>query len=284
MAAKERLRIDNLLVMKELCQSRQIAQSLIIQGRVKVEGKVINKPGASVTKDSSILIEYEKDTYVSRGGIKLEHALKTFEINVENMVALDIGASTGGFTDCLLQYGASKVYAVDVGKGQLHYKLRNNSKVVNIERFNARYLEKETIAESIDIITIDVSFISLEKIMVPAKKHMKNNGFMLTLIKPQFEAGRNKVKKGVVKDSDVHLEVMLKVIHFAEQNGLYCVNMTYSPIKGPSGNIEFFFLWRNCISEKSELNVNKINELLSRTKNHFIKIYPGEEHEKNIAG
>lgn len=181
--------------------------------------------------------------YVSRGGIKLEKALKIFEIDVKNKIALDIGASTGGFTDCLIQHEVRKVYAVDVGYGQLHWKLQQNPKVIRIDRTNARYLKKEIFPDvsEFDIITIDVSFISLEKILPSAKELLKKDGDIIALVKPQFEVGRGKVGgKGVVRKPELHKEVLIKLINFSKNLELKLVNFTYSPIKGPEGNIEYF--------------------------------------------
>lgn len=191
-------------------------------------------------------------SYVSRGGIKLEKALEIFSIDVENKIALDIGASTGGFTDCLIQKKARKVYAVDVGYGQLHWKLQQNPKVTRIDRTNARYLKKENFFDvsEFDIITIDVSFISLEKILPSAKELFKKNGDIIALVKPQFEVGRGKVGgKGVVRKPELHKEVLIKLINFSKNLELEPVNLTYSPIKGPEGNIEYFL---NLTGEKCD--------------------------------
>ena len=182
-------------------------------------------------------------SYVSRGGIKLEKALKFFKIDVKDKTALDIGASTGGFTDCLLQHAAKKVYAVDVGYGQLHWKLQQDPKVIRVDRVNARYLKKEDFPEEtgFDIITVDVSFISLEKIIPAAKELLKENANMITLVKPQFEVGRGRVGgKGVVRKPELHEEVLLKLVSFSRDSGLSPVGLTYSPVKGPEGNIEYF--------------------------------------------
>ena len=179
-------------------------------------------------------------SYVSRGGVKLEHALKTFDIDVRGKVALDVGASTGGFTDCLLQHGAEKVFAIDVGYGQLHWKLRNDPRVVNIERLNARYLKLEDIGENVDIVTIDVSFISLVKIIPSIMNVLKSNGTLVCLVKPQFEVGKGEVGKGgIVRDETKHKEVIRKISTFLEESGFFIIGIEDSPILGAEGNKEF---------------------------------------------
>lgn len=232
-----------MLMLRGLCETRKIAQSLILEGKVRVDGQVVSKSGTAVADNSEIVLEKPSCPYVSRGGIKLEHALAQFKIDVNGNVALDIGASTGGFTHCLLMKGALKVYAVDVGRGQLDYRLRNNPAVVCLEKRNARYLSAGDVSESVDIITIDISFISLTKVLERARGFLKDSGCLIALVKPQFEAGRRQVKKGVVRDPAVHREVVLRILDFAGACSLCCRGMTYSPIKGPSGNIEFFLIF-----------------------------------------
>lgn len=244
MKGKDKKRLDILLVEKGLCESRKVAQSLIMQGKVKVENTMINKAGTQVSGDCQITIEKPPFPYVSRGGLKLEHALTVFKVPVEGRVALDIGASTGGFTHCLLLRGAGKVYAVDVGKGQLNYRLRNDPRVISLEKVNARYLNSGMVSERVDIVTVDISFISLMKVLARLREFMKDSGYLITLVKPQFEAGRKQVKKGVVKDPSIHKEVLLRILQFAGNCSLSCENMTCSPLKGPSGNMEFFALFR----------------------------------------
>ncbi|WP_038056663.1 TlyA family RNA methyltransferase [Thermodesulfobacterium hydrogeniphilum] len=242
----QKIRIDKLLVKKGLCESREKAQALILAGKVWISAdsknfQRIEKPGTSVPENVEIKIE-EKIPYVSRGGIKLEGALKAFDLNVKNLICLDIGASTGGFTHCLLLNGAKKVYAVDVGKGQLHYSLRIDPRVIVMEKVNARYLTPDMFPEKFDLITIDVSFISLKKILPVLTHLLKPKGQILALIKPQFEVGPKFVKKGVVKDSKLHKKVVNEIWEFAENLGLKALGVVESPILGPKGNREFFIL------------------------------------------
>jgi len=244
----KKIRLDKLLVEKGLCESREKAQALILAGKVWValdfkNFQRITKAGTKVPENAPVKLE-EDFPYVSRGGLKLEGALNAFKINVKNTVCLDIGASTGGFTHCLLLKGAKKVYAVDVGKGQLHYKLRQDSKVIVMEGINARYLTEEMFPEKFDLITIDVSFISLKKILPPAKKLLKTTGKILALIKPQFEAGPKFVKKGVVKDNFIRAKVINEIWIFGEELRLKPLGVVESPILGPKGNKEFFILFK----------------------------------------
>lgn len=239
MPDKERL--DVLLREKGICKSREKAKREIMAGNVYVAGQLKDKPGRQVPKDADITVKGRDQQYVSRGGKKLEGALDEFGIDVDGFKALDIGASTGGFTDCLLQNGARKVWALDVGKGQLDWNLRQDDRVTPIEGKNARYLKPEEIGTRVDLVTIDVSFISLELILPPAKKVLKPDGEMVTLVKPQFEAGPESVEKGgVVTDPDVHIEVLENVLRFARDNDLEVINCTYSQIQGKSSkNIEY---------------------------------------------
>ena len=233
-------RLDVLLVQRGLAPSREKAKAMIMEGNVYVNNQKEDKAGASF--DDQIPIEVRGNTlkYVSRGGLKLEKAMKQFDIRLGASVCVDIGASTGGCTDCMLQNGASKVFAVDVGYGQFAWKLRQDPRVVCMEKTNIRYVTPEDIGEPLDFASVDVSFISLTKVLGPAKELLKENGQMVCLIKPQFEAGREKVgKKGVVRDQKVHLEVIEKVIDFATSIGFSVKNLEYSPIKGPEGNIEY---------------------------------------------
>lgn len=236
-------RLDVLVFNKGLATSREAARKLIMAGSVFVNGKVSDKPGMSVDVNSKIELK-EGLPYVSRGGLKIKRAIDEFGISVHNKVAVDIGASTGGFTDCLLQEGAARVYSVDVGYGQLAEKLRRDDRVRVVERKNARYLTEDDIGEKVDIITIDVSFISLDKIFRPAASLLKDDGIIISLIKPQFEAGREHIgKKGVVKDRNIHLMVIENVLLSAQKEGLFMKDITYSPIRGPKGNIEFLSLF-----------------------------------------
>lgn len=246
MATPDRKRLDILLVEKGLVSSRPKAKALIMAGKVLVDTQLVDKPGAMASVSSQILIRDVDLPYVSRGGLKLEAGLTAFKVSISNMVCMDVGASTGGFTDCLLQYGAKKVYAVDVGYGQLAWRLRNDPRVQVIERTNIRHMPPERIPEPIDIVTIDTSFISL-KIVVPAvRKFLKPHGKILALIKPQFEVGKGNVGKGgVVKNADQHLEVIESLNKFFEEQGLGCGPVVPSPIFGPKGNQEFIILLYN---------------------------------------
>lgn len=238
-----RERLDSLLVRLGYFESREKAKATIMAGLVYVDKQRCDKAGTQV-KDT-VEIEVRKDLcpYVGRGGLKLDKALDYFQIDLSGYITMDMGASTGGFTDCMLQKGAEKVYAVDVGYGQLHYKLRSDPRVVNIERTNIRYLEPDTISEKLDFITIDVSFISVNLIFPVAKELLKENGQIVCLIKPQFEAGKEQVgKHGLVKDKAVHVEVIEKVIKYGENNGLKARGLTWSPITGAKGNIEYLIL------------------------------------------
>jgi 23S rRNA (cytidine1920-2'-O)/16S rRNA (cytidine1409-2'-O)-methyltransferase len=250
-------RLDVLLVEKGLTESREKAQALILAGKVLVEGKTVSKPGAFVHPEANIEVK-EGLPYVSRGGLKLEFALKTFGVDPSGKVAIDVGASTGGFTDCLLQHGASKVYAVDVGYGQLAWKLRQDPRVVILERTNIRYLT--SLPELVDLATIDVSFISLRLVLPPVLNLLKPKAEVVALIKPQFEAGREKVgKKGVVRDPQVHREVLESLVDFAQDLGLSTLGLTVSPLLGPEGNVEFFAYWARGV-EARQLDLAKAIE------------------------
>lgn len=240
MPAVKKKRLDLIIVERELVQSRQRAQAMIMAGKVLVNSRPVDKPGALVETDAEIVVKEPDIPYVSRGGLKLEKALRTLELNIEGFDCLDVGASTGGFTDCLLQHGAKSVFALDVGYGQLAWKLRQDSRVVVIERTNIRHVSSEAFPYPFDLITIDVSFISL-KIVVPAVlKFMKKNGMILALIKPQFEVGKENVGKGgVVRDPDLHEKVITDLSDFFTQTGLSCGPVIPSPILGPKGNREF---------------------------------------------
>jgi 23S rRNA (cytidine1920-2'-O)/16S rRNA (cytidine1409-2'-O)-methyltransferase len=232
------MRLDTLLVQRRLAESRQKAQGLILAGQVLVDGHLVDKPGRRIPDGAEVTIR-EGLPFVSRGGIKLEHALDHFDIDVSEKIAADVGASTGGFTDCLLQRGARKVYAVDVGYGQLAWKLRQDPRVVVLERTNVRYLE--SLPELVDIATIDVSFISLELVLPQVARLLGSEGEIVSLIKPQFEAGREQVGKGgVVKDPVIHRIVLERVIRLAERGQLRIRGLTPAPVRGPAGNVEFF--------------------------------------------
>ncbi len=239
-------RLDKLLFEKGLAESREKAHALILEGSVLVNGIMVDKAGAQVTSDDVLLVE-NKMPYVSRGGLKLEQAMKEFLIDVKGKTAMDVGASTGGFSDCLLQYGAEKIYAVDVGYGQFSWKLRNDDRVVLLEKTNIRYLEQGKVPDKIDIAVIDVSFISLLKVIPKVLEFLHTPGEIVALIKPQFEVGRKDVGKGgVVKDESKRLEVVENIKSELTEMGLEVIGTTTSPIKGPKGNVEYLiYLRRN---------------------------------------
>ena len=233
-------RLDVLLVSQGLAASREKAKAIIMSGNVLVNGQREDKAGTMIDVKAEITVKGGQLKYVSRGGLKLEKAMSHFDLTLEGRVCMDVGASTGGFTDCMLQNGAVKVYSVDVGHGQLDWKLRNDPRVVCMEKTNIRYVTPEQIEEPAAFVSIDVSFISLTKVLPPVRELMTEDGEIVCLIKPQFEAGREKVgKKGVVRDPKVHVEVFEKVIDFAATVGLESRELEFSPIKGPEGNIEY---------------------------------------------
>ncbi|MDI6713882.1 MAG: TlyA family RNA methyltransferase [Thermodesulfovibrio sp.] len=235
-----KVRIDYLLYKKAITESREKARALILEGKVIVNGQKIDKPGTMVNQNAEITICGETLPYVSRGGLKLEKALKEFSIDVKDKVAMDVGASTGGFTDCLIQHGAKKVYAVDVGYGQLAWKLRTDPRVIPIEKTNIRYMQKEKIPEKIDIVTVDVSFISLRLVIPKILEFLKPNGEIVALIKPQFEAGKGEVPRGgVIKDFEKREKIIREMRDFFESLGLKVIGITQSPIPGQKGNIEY---------------------------------------------
>ncbi|MBQ2966676.1 MAG: TlyA family RNA methyltransferase [Clostridia bacterium] len=235
-------RLDVLLVSLGLCQSRERAKTLIENGQVLLNGNSAKKSGQSVDETVKIEIVGTQNPYVSRGGLKLEKAIDAFKLTLKDKVAMDIGASTGGFTHCMLKNGAKKVYAVDVGKDQLHESLRADERVLNMEKTNIRNLEADKI-EPLDFISVDVSFISLKLVLPKVYEFLKPKGLAVLLIKPQFEAGKQHLnKKGVVKDKKVHLTVVREVTAFASQLGLGVLNLSFSPIRGPEGNIEYLLL------------------------------------------
>lgn len=234
-------RLDVLLVSNGYAESREKAKAIIMSGQVFVDGQREDKAG-SMFDPTKIHIEVKGAAlrYVSRGGLKLEKAMSHFDLSLEDKVCMDIGASTGGFTDCMLQNGACKVFSVDVGHGQLAWKLRNDPRVICMEKTNFRYVTMEQIGEQLDFASCDVSFISLTKILIPARNLLKDRGEMVCLIKPQFEAGKEKVgKKGVVREPEVHREVVEKILDYADMIGFDILHLEYSPIKGPEGNIEY---------------------------------------------
>lgn len=244
-------RLDVILVNNGLASSRDNAKRTIMAGLVTVDGIVETKSGQKFDVDSEFKVKDKLLKYVSRGGLKLEKAIQSFNIKLNGCYAVDMGASTGGFTDCMLMNGALKVYALDVGYGQLDYKLRVDPRVINMEKTNIRYLDTTLIEEPIDFISIDVSFISLRHMFPVASKILKDTGAIMCLIKPQFEAGREQVgKKGIVRDSKIHVEVIENVISYASDNGLYPHGLDYSPVKGTKGNIEYLLYLKK--TESSE--------------------------------
>ncbi len=257
-----KIRLDVLLVNRGLFETRSRAQAEIMAGNVLVDEVKIDKPGTPTKEDVTIRILGSKIPYVSRGGLKLAKALQVFPISVQDKVVADIGASTGGFTDCTLQNGAKKVYAVDVGYGQLAWKLRQDARVVNLERTNVRFLKPEDLGEPVDAATIDVAFISLGLVLPAVRQIVKDNGFVIALIKPQFEAGKENVgKNGVVKDAAVHTQVIKKVIQEARETGFGVQGLDFSPIKGPEGNIEYLlYLDKSGQDNFAEGEIEKIVE------------------------
>ena len=250
-------RLDVLLVNRGLAPSREKAKTMIMEGNVFVNNNREDKAGSMFPDDCNIEIKGNTLKYVSRGGLKLEKAMTHFGITLDGKICMDIGASTGGFTDCMLQNGASKVYAVDVGYGQFAWKLRQDERVVCMEKTNIRYVTPADIDDALDFASVDVSFISLTKVLGPARELLKEHGQMVCLIKPQFEAGREKVgKKGVVREKSVHEEVIEKIISFALENGFSIHNLEYSPIKGPEGNIEYLVYIEKDENPKKEESVD----------------------------
>jgi len=238
-------RLDVLLVKKGLFSSREKAKIAIMEGNVFVNGQREDKAGSAFPEDAEIVYKGKKMPYVSRGGFKLEKAMKSFPIDLNGKVCMDIGASTGGFTDCMLQNGAKKVYSVDVGYGQFAWKLRQDERVVCMEKTNIRYVKPEDIGDLIEFASCDVSFISLTKILIPVRALLKDDGEMVCLIKPQFEAGKEKVgKHGVVRDPEVQTQVIENITEFVIANGFLPLGLDCSPIKGPEGNIEFLIYIR----------------------------------------
>ncbi len=264
--AEKKERLDILLVEKGIITSRERAKACIMEGRVYVDGQKVDKAGEKVS--SAANIEYRGDTlkYVSRGGLKLEKAMNSYNISLENKVCMDIGASTGGFTDCMLQNGARKVFSVDVGYGQFAWKLRTDERVVCMERTNIRYVTLENIGEPLDFASIDVSFISLKKIMPATLNLLKEDGEVVALIKPQFEAGREKVgKKGVVREKETHKEVVYGIIDFLIAQDLNVLGVGYSPIKGPEGNREYLVYFTKDKNKESNFKREDIDTVVDES-------------------
>jgi 23S rRNA (cytidine1920-2'-O)/16S rRNA (cytidine1409-2'-O)-methyltransferase len=264
-------RLDMLLVKRNLAESREKAKAIIMSGNVFVDGQREDKAGSSFLESVSIEIKGLSLKYVSRGGLKLEKAIESYGLSLQDMVCMDVGSSTGGFTDCMLQNGASKVYAVDVGTNQLAWKLRQDERVISMEKTNIRYLEPEAINDEIGFISIDVAFISLTKVLLPVRNLLKDTGEVVCLIKPQFEAGRDKVgKKGVVRDRSVHIQVIETVILYAVRIGFRILNLDYSPIKGPEGNIEYLLHLKKDMSsnlvEEEVMAIGKCKEYIDNVE------------------
>ena len=282
-------RLDVLMVQRNLAESREKAKALIMSGIVYVNGQKEDKAGTSFEETVQIEVRGNTLKYVSRGGLKLEKAMSRFGVQLAGKVCMDVGASTGGFTDCMLQNGAVKVYAVDVGHGQLAWKLRNDDRVICMEKTNIRYVTPEDIGDRIEFSSIDVSFISLTKVLGPVKQLLTDNGQVVCLIKPQFEAGREKVgKKGVVREKSVHLEVIEMVMDYARSIGFGILGLEFSPIKGPEGNIEYLLYLQNILQENGgqEDNVQKIagekttdQEEMNQSKTEHAEMKQTENHQ-----
>jgi len=256
-------RLDTVLAEKGFFSSREKAKAAIMAGIVSVDGNRVDKPGTPVKSEAEFSIKEDICPYVSRGGLKLEKAIKEFALDLKGAVCMDIGASTGGFTDCMLQNGASTVYAVDVGYGQLDWMLRNDNRVVIMEKVNIRHLDTEALDTTFDFISIDVSFISLKLVFPIATKLLKETGQLVCLVKPQFEAGRSQVgKNGIVKDKDVHKEVVLNVIEYGKSNGMYPHGLLYSPVTGAKGNIEYLILFKKTCGD---IENNRIDLIINNS-------------------
>lgn len=278
-------RLDVLLVKQGLAESREKAKAVIMAGEVFVQGQREDKAGAMFDETKvQITVKGSSLKYVSRGGLKLEKAMANFPIVLTDKVCMDIGASTGGFTDCMLQNGAQKVYSVDVGHGQLAWKLRQDERVVCMEKTNFRYLTRDQIADDLDFASVDVSFISLTKILLPARRLLKTGGQMVCLIKPQFEAGREKVgKKGVVREKSVHREVIAKIMDFADLLQFEVLGLTWSPIKGPEGNIEYLIFLQKKDGGAVPETEQEAEALLKRVQEEKSGISGQEERRLLIA-
>ncbi len=254
-------RLDVLLVQRNLAESREKAKAIIMSGNVFVEGQREDKAGSMFKDTVEIEVKGAPMKYVSRGGFKLEKAIDVHGVELNGKVCMDVGSSTGGFTDCMLQNGAVKVFAVDVGTNQLAWKLRNDERVISMEKTNIRYVTPVDIGEFVDFVSIDVAFISLTKVLIPVKNLMKDGAEIVCLIKPQFEAGREKVgKKGVVRDKSVHEEVIRKIILFSAEIGFEMLHLDFSPIKGPEGNIEYLLHMRNHRTIENEITNEEAEE------------------------
>ena len=256
-----KIRLDVFMVEQNMAPSRSAAQAMIMAGDVYIDNQKAMKAGETVKGTENIEVRSKGPSYVSRGGLKLEKAMKVFPASPSGKVCMDIGASTGGFTDCMLQNGAVKVYSVDVGYGQLAWKLRQDERVVNMERTNIRYIDRERVVEPLEFFSVDVSFISLKPVLPVAYELLKEGGEGVCLIKPQFEAGREKVgKKGVVREKSTHIEVIEKVLEFTKEIGFSVKGLDFSPIKGPEGNIEYLMYIKKEDAESAEFDVADLVE------------------------
>ena len=259
-------RLDILLVEKGIFTSRERAKTSIMAGKIFVDGQRVDKAGEKVSVDAEITFKGQEIPYVSRGGLKLEKAMKEFGISLKNKTCMDIGASTGGFTDCMLQNGAKKVFSIDVGYGQFAWKLRTDPRVVCMERTNIRYVTPDDIGELTDFASIDVSFISLKKIMPATINLLSDKGEVVALIKPQFEAGKEKVgKKGVVRDINVHNEVVKSIVDYLLSQGLNILSLSYSPIKGPEGNIEYLVYFTKDKDRESKFSIDDVEIIVDQS-------------------
>lgn len=263
MKDKQNERLDQAVFNRGFAESREKAKAYIMAGVVFVNNQKADKPGMTIKSDDILEVRANPLKYVSRGGLKLEKAMEVFQLRLDGMICADIGASTGGFTDCMLQNGANKVYAVDVGYGQLAWKLRTDDRVINLERTNFRYVTEKEIPDPLDFASVDVSFISLSIIVPALVPFLKDSGRAVCLIKPQFEAGKDKVgKKGVVRDPEVHKEVIEKIVEVMSNNGLSVLGLDFSPVKGPEGNIEYLIYVQknNDVTICEDIDINKITK------------------------
>lgn len=275
----EKLRLDVALVENGLCESREKAKAYIMAGQVYVNGQKSVKAGVTVKPEDKLEIRGKQMPFVSRGGLKLQKAVDCFGLRLDNCICMDIGASTGGFTDCMLQHGAKKVYSIDVGYGQLAWKLRTDERVVNLERTNFRYVTREAVPDDIDFASVDVSFISLKLIVPVMRELLKDGGESVCLIKPQFEAGRDKIgKKGVVRELSTHVEVVTAISEFVLGNGFDILNLDFSPVKGPEGNIEYLIYIKKSDAPKSFLE-RSYEEIVTESHNALDK--RGEKNENS---
>lgn len=260
-----KIRLDQLVFEKGYAESRERAKAIVMSGSVFIAGQRADKPGMQISADTEIDVRVKGLPFVSRGGYKLDKALKVFPIEVSDKICVDCGASTGGFTDVLLQHGAKKVYSVDVGYGQLAWKLRQDERVINLERTNLRYVTEEQIPEVLDIAVCDVSFISIKLILPAVVKLLKEQGEMVCLIKPQFEAGRELVgKKGVVRDAAVHIQVIEDILKFVPSVGFSVMGLDYSPVTGPEGNIEFLLYMKKSDMPSVQFDISELVETAHR--------------------